>query len=93
VHIREAETLEEYLALFFVSGAEAKDLPFAATCIYRAFLGQNIQCQLKLLLLRKPSSLEIFKNHVDVALRDMVSGHSGDGLKTGQADLRGLFQL
>ena len=25
-------------------------------------------------------SLEVFKNHVDVALRDVVSGHGGDGL-------------
>ena len=25
-------------------------------------------------------SLEVFKNRVDVALRDMVSGHGGDGL-------------
>ena len=24
--------------------------------------------------------LEVFKNRVDVALRDMVSGHGGDGL-------------
>jgi len=24
-------------------------------------------------------SLEVFKNRVDVALRDMVSGHGGDG--------------
>ena len=26
------------------------------------------------------SSLEVFKSHVDVALRDVVSGHDGDGL-------------
>jgi len=25
-------------------------------------------------------SLEVFKNRVDVALRDVVSGHGGDGL-------------
>ena len=25
-------------------------------------------------------SLEVFKNHVDVALRDVVSGHGGGGL-------------
>ena len=25
-------------------------------------------------------SLEVFKNHGDVALRDVVSGHGGDGL-------------
>ena len=29
---------------------------------------------------------------VDVALRDMVSGHGGDGLMVGLDDLRGLFQ-
>jgi len=29
---------------------------------------------------------------VNVALRDMVSGHGGDGLMVGLGDLRGLFQ-
>jgi len=28
-----------------------------------------------------PPSLEVFKNHGDVALRDMVSGHGGGGLR------------
>ncbi len=37
-------------------------------------------------------SLEVFQNRVDVALRDMVSGHGGDGLMVGLGDLRGLFQ-
>ena len=37
-------------------------------------------------------SLEVFKSCVDVALRDMVSGHGGDGLMVGLDDLRGLFQ-
>ena len=37
-------------------------------------------------------SLEAFKNCVDVALRDEVSGHTGDGLMVGLGDLRGLFQ-
>jgi len=37
-------------------------------------------------------SLEVFKNHVDVALKDMVSGHGGDGLTVGLGDVRGLFQ-
>jgi len=32
--------------------------------------------------------MEVVKNHGDVALRDVVSGHGGDGLD----DLRGLFQ-
>ena len=29
---------------------------------------------------------------VDVALRDMVSGHGGDGLMVGLGDINGLFQ-
>ena len=37
-------------------------------------------------------SLEAFKKHGDVALRDMVSGHGGDGLVVGLDGLRGLFQ-
>lgn len=36
-------------------------------------------------------SLEVFKNCVDVALRNMVSGHGGDGLTVGLDDLSGLF--
>ena len=36
--------------------------------------------------------LEAFKGCVDVALRDMVSGHGGDELTVGLDDLRGLFQ-
>ena len=35
-------------------------------------------------------SLEVFRNCIDVALRDMVSGH--DGLMVGLDDLSGLFQ-
>ena len=35
-------------------------------------------------------SLEVFKNHTDVALRDAVSGHGGVGV--GLDDLSGLFQ-
>ena len=38
-------------------------------------------------------SLEVFKNGEDVALRHVVSGHSGDGLTVGLDDLRGLFHL
>ena len=30
--------------------------------------------------LGRSPSLEVFKNHGDVALRDVVSGHSGEGL-------------
>ena len=37
-------------------------------------------------------SLEVFKSRVDVALRDVGSGHGGDGLAVGLNDLRGLFQ-
>ena len=37
--------------------------------------------------------LEVFKNCVDVALRDVVSGHGGDGLLVGLGDLSGLSNL
>ena len=37
-------------------------------------------------------SLEVFKKQDNVALRDLVSGHSGDGLTVGLDDLRGLLQ-
>jgi len=37
-------------------------------------------------------SLEMFKNCVDVALRDAVSGHGGGGFVFGLDDLRGLSQ-
>jgi len=33
----------------------------------------------------------VFKEHVDVPLRDKVSGHGGHGLMVGLDDLRGLF--
>ena len=36
--------------------------------------------------------LEVFKNCVGVALRDVVSGHTGHGLMVGLSDLRVLFQ-
>ena len=35
----------------------------------------------------EPPSLEVFKNRVDVALRDMVRGHGGNGLMAGLDDL------
>ena len=35
---------------------------------------------------------EVFKNRVDVALRDVVSGHDVGGLVVGLHDLKGLFQ-
>ena len=37
-------------------------------------------------------SLETFRNCEDVALREMVSGHGGDGLMVGLDDVRSLFQ-
>ena len=37
-------------------------------------------------------SLEVFQSCVDVALRDMASGHGGDGLAVGLDDLNDLFQ-
>jgi len=37
-------------------------------------------------------SLEVFKNCGDVALKDLISGHGGNGLVVGLDDLRGLFQ-
>jgi len=37
-------------------------------------------------------SLDVFRNHVDVALRDTVSGYGGGGLMDGLGNLRGLFQ-
>ena len=36
--------------------------------------------------------LEVFQSCVDVALRDVGSGHGGDGLMVGLGDPRGLFQ-
>ena len=37
-------------------------------------------------------SLEVFKNCVDVALKDVVSGHGVDGLTVGLDDLSALPQ-
>jgi len=37
-------------------------------------------------------SLEVFKKVGDVALRDMISGHGGDGLTIGLDDFSGLSQ-
>lgn len=37
--------------------------------------------------------LEVLKKRVDVPLRDLFSGHGGDGLMVGLDDLSGLFQL
>ena len=38
-------------------------------------------------------SLEVFKNHVDVALRDMVNGQGGDGLVVELDELHGLSNI
>lgn len=37
-------------------------------------------------------SLEVFRKHVDVALRDVVNRHDGNGLMVGPGDLNVLFQ-
>jgi len=39
----------------------------------------------------KSPSLELFESHGDVALRDMVSGHGGDGLTAKLDDLLDVF--
>ena len=36
--------------------------------------------------------LEVFKSRGDVGLRDVVSGHGGDGLMVELKDLSSLFQ-
>ena len=38
-------------------------------------------------------ALELFKNRVDVALMDVVSGHGGCGVLVGLGDLCGLSNL
>ena len=43
------------------------------------------------MVLESPS-LEMFKNHGDVTVWDMISGHGGDGLMAGLNDVSGLFQ-
>lgn len=37
------------------------------------------------------SSLEVFKNRVDIALRNMMGEHDGDGLAIGLDDLSVFF--
>lgn len=41
---------------------------------------------------KESPSLEMFRNRIDVTLRDMVSSHGGDGLMDELDDLGGLFQ-
>ena len=50
------------------------------------------RCRLLREVVESPS-LEVLKNHVGVALRDMVSGHGGGRLMVGLDDLSGYFQL
>jgi len=58
--------------------------------IYRLLPGSMpLGCQ-RMLVVESPS-LEVFQSHVDVALRDMVSGHGGHGLVVGLYDPSGLF--
>lgn len=35
---------------------------------------------------------EVFKKCADLALKDVVSGHGGDGLTDRMGDINGLFQ-
>ena len=35
--------------------------------------------------------INMFKNHGDVVLRDMLRGHGGDGLGFGHGDLKSSF--
>ena len=51
----------------------------------------NAVAQLPMEVMESPS-LEVFRSHTDVALRDVVSGLGGDGLTVGLDDLSGLFQ-
>jgi len=63
-------------------------------CILGTFLLQQIRQALAQLPREvvQSLSLEVLKNRVAVALRDVVSGHSGDGLLVGLDELCGLFQ-
>ena len=40
----------------------------------------------------KAPSMEVLREHRDVALRDAVSGHGGDGLTVGLDGTEGLLQ-
>ena len=41
--------------------------------------------------MESPPSLEEFQKKIDVVLKDMVSGHGGDGLIAGLGDLSDFF--
>ena len=58
-------------------------------CLRRNPLPLPKDCRLPREVVKSPS-LEVLKKHV--ALRDVVSGHGGDGLTVALDDLSGLFQ-
>ena len=57
----------------------------------RPVLGNNSSHRLPMEVVQS-LSLEVFESRVDVALKDMVSGHGGGRLVVGRDDLRSLFQ-
>ena len=59
--------------------------------IRKNFFSERVVSRLPREMVQSPS-LEVLKSRVDVALRDVVSGHGGGGLTVGLGDLRGLFQ-
>lgn len=58
---------------------------------YTAFLSTAFNCLPREVAVSL--SLEVFKYHGDVALRNMISGHNRDGLGVGMDDLKGLSDL
>jgi len=69
----------------------------ASSCVHTThcvLLNSERACDLmeEPFFLRLPRIPEVLKKRVDVALRDMASGHGGDGLVVGLDELSGLFQ-
>ena len=58
----------------------------------RSFFHDTATVELSCAFMAGSPSLEVFRSRVDVALRDVVSGHGGGGLAVGPADLRAIFQ-